>query len=626
MTTINRRMLAATLLVIGWTGADIRAPSERASADEPAKEQQVAGVPLAGTVVDPGGKPLADAEVWLTTLSHKFETETLGKAKTDPSGRFGLAIPDSWFQTPYGARQELGLVAAKEGFRLAAISYSRSAIPPQSGLRLQLGTRASSAITVLAPDKTPLPKAKIRVESLLVDHFESGISEERARTLAAANKYEFKVTPNGYVLGRGRVVLPEELSQRLTVTTDSQGKAEDNRFPFADVAGLMIETERYGTQFLTLLYYTAQPSWSKLEIRETFTMQPVGRLTGRIEVKNLDAVRGHLLRLTTYDRKSKEDTWIAMGSARVKIAADGTFEVPAIAQGQLQLRSSFEDTPYRVDSSFKQLPTIKAGAEAQVTIPLRLGVTITGLVREKGTGRPIPGLVVLVGNGGNGGVIGVTTPVRTDADGRYRCVMPPGPVYPVPGIPKEFAPLRLKQYLELKVSGDVAEHEAPVLELQRTSTVRGIVVDEAGKPIPGAVVQAGWLGYDHRIDRSSFQDVTATCDRQGAFAIESVILYTDEFAGGPAAKESELRLTTRNEEAVLKQPVMLRGDLSKPVTLKISKSYAVALAGKVVDATGQPVGGVRVKIRQKPWKSPTNMDRARVWSTSPRGDRDPHRC
>ena len=70
------------------------------------------------------------------------------------------------------------------------------------------------------------------------------------------------------------------------------------------------------------------------------------------------------------------------------------------------------------------------------------------------------------------------------------------------------------------------------------------------------------------------------------------------------AKETELRMTARNKDAVLEQPVVLRGDLSKPVTLKISKSYAVALSGKVVDATGQPVRDARVRIWHKPWTPP----------------------
>ena len=144
------------------------------------------------------------------------------------------------------------------------------------------------------------------------------------------------------------------------MTTDAQGKAEADRFPFAAVTGLEIETERYGTQILSL-HLRPLKSWSMIEIPKTFSLQPVGRLTGRVDAKNLQAVRGHVLRFTTYDRKSKEDALISMGSALVKIAADGTFEVPALAEGQLQLRSSLEGTPNRVDSSFKQLPTIKAG-------------------------------------------------------------------------------------------------------------------------------------------------------------------------------------------------------------------------------------------------------------------------
>ena len=99
-----------------------------------------------------------------------------------------------------------------------------------------------------------------------------------------------------------------------------------------------------------------------------------------------------------------------------------------------------------------------------MTIPLRPGVTVSGLVRESGTERPIPGLVVLIGYGSVG------SQVLTDADGRYRCLVPPGPVTRLSGIPNEFAPLDQKQLGPVNVPGNVVEHETPILELERAPT------------------------------------------------------------------------------------------------------------------------------------------------------------
>jgi hypothetical protein len=252
MMTIHRRMLAATLLTIGWFGADIRLASERASAEEPKKQQQLAGSPLAGVVVDPNGKPLADADVWLVTALLDGKPGTLGKTKTDESGRFNLAVPDWWFQIQ-GLRQELGLIAAREGFRLGAITYSSSSVPPQSGIRLQLGMRTVSSMTVLAPDKSPLPKAKVAVQELMVDRFESGMSEEEAGRRFETSNRKLESTPNGYLWGRGRIPLPEQLRRRLTATTNELGMAHVEEFSTADVAGLEIGTDRYGTQTVSLV-------------------------------------------------------------------------------------------------------------------------------------------------------------------------------------------------------------------------------------------------------------------------------------------------------------------------------------------------------------------------------------
>ena len=187
MMTIDRTMLASTLLVIGLTGTGSRAPSERASADEPTKEQRIAGVPLAGTVVDPAGKPLADAEVWLTTLALDGKPATLGKTKTDASGRFRLAVPDWWFQIPHSSRQELGLIAAKEGYRLGAICYSNSSIP--AAVRAPVASRHARLVRdhgVRKPDKTPLFQGEDPPRKLVGRlHRKSGmILEEHARTLA----------------------------------------------------------------------------------------------------------------------------------------------------------------------------------------------------------------------------------------------------------------------------------------------------------------------------------------------------------------------------------------------------------------------------------------------------------
>ena len=72
---------------------------------------------------------------------------------------------------------------------------------------------------------------------------------------------------------------------------------------------------------------------------------------------------------------------------------------------------------------------------------------------------------------------------KTDASGRFEAIAPRGKeMFCHPDIPKGY--LKLARGIEMpEITGD--GQELPPIELERGVTLRGIVVDEEGKPVAG---------------------------------------------------------------------------------------------------------------------------------------------
>jgi uncharacterized GH25 family protein len=126
------------------------------------------------------------------------------------------------------------------------------------------------------------------------------------------------------------------------------------------------------------------------------------------------------------------------------------------------------------------------------------------------------------------------------------------------------------------------------------TTVRGVVVDDKGKPVAGASVH-GVVVLTHRqgeaITMGNVPVPQRQTDERGAFTLELTGAKTD----------LTLRLSARHENAFTARAVELQGDdLEKPITLKVSPQNARALRVHVVDEDGKPVAGVGVVVWHRP--------------------------
>jgi RNA polymerase sigma factor (sigma-70 family) len=601
---VSLLLAAGYLLAVPGPTPPAAVPAEETAEEEPAPQdapksgesQAPAGArAFAGVVVDAADRPVARADVWLTTTSlGDHHPDTLDHARTDAGGRFRLALPTRWLDTVHGLRQELGLIAAGPGSRVAAVGFSRSAIPPATGARLVLGPAAEAPVQILAPDGKPVTGARVEVRGLACDQIWTDISEEYARDLGQQLKVKARATPVGFAIGRIVAPVPEELSRRLRAQTDEKGNATLAGVTRADIGSVAVTADAFGTQTLTLnldARYT-QKDGPLTELPATLTLQPAGSLSGRLTAKSAEALKGVKVRVQSQDNAPGEHDVYWVGSAEAAPGADGTFEVAALARGTLNLQFFHSsDATVRV-RRLKSTFQVKAGARTEVAIPLEPAVRITGVVRERGTGRPVPGIGILIDAGQNAEF------ATTDANGRYTCLVPPGEHYRLPLLPRQFLPItpRGDRSNIVDVPEGTGEREVRAIEVIRALAVRGSVVDEAGKPAAGAVVRAVWWGPNQQFTSGNgwWNEKAVTADERGEFAVE----------GLPA--DAEVRLTARRGGALTPTATQARPDVSRPVTLRITKDAALALSGRVRDTAGRPVAGAQVEVWRRPWAPPPN--------------------
>jgi len=152
----------------------------------------------------------------------------------------------------------------------------------------------------------------------------------------------------------------------------------------------------------------------------------------------------------------------------------------------------------------------------------------------------------------------------------------------------------------------IGEHDGQTLapiELERGVTLRGIVVDEAGKPVAAAEVQGKWQiitpanSPDHPgMSFGSTFSAAATTDAHGQFVLEGI---------HPGAN---VMLEASANEARTDRPTPAAASAAMPARLVISGANTVSLVGRVVDPADQPIAGALVQIRSRPLRDDGHPD------------------
>ena len=489
-------------------------------------------VVVTGKVVDEERKPVAGAEVFLSGFTTPGGwPATLGRVRTDAAGMFRLDAPaDPDEPTAPGP-------GALWAYRPGALAASRDIRPqtfvPDLPIELVLGPPARSVFEILGPDGKPVAGATI--------------------------------TPR--VIDRDASAAPDALGALVAATTDAQGRATLSAFFPEELTTVAVRAPGLGTQQVALLEVGTG--------KKTITLGPVGLVKGRIVAEDPKIVARLSATVVSFSPRQPAP---AVGLRTVMTDAQGRFEVAEVPQGRLGVTvNPRADFPW-----FGRLAApaqVDPGKDVEVTVRLKRGVRVSGIVRERDTQKPIAGAAVSLGLD--------QEPVRTDAQGRYSGFVAPGRLFlSLWSAPKPYTSL-LFGLPEPNVPAN-SDHELPPIELMRAGEVRGLVLDDAGKAVAGARVAASW-DVDEGPMRQGRRVVEGRTDPRGGFAI----------AGAPL--EGKVILTAQSRGLATDPPVPTRAaaEPGKPVTLRLTPARAIGLSGRVTTAEGKPIAGARVRLHAR---------------------------
>jgi hypothetical protein len=151
---------------------------------------------------------------------------------------------------------------------------------------------------------------------------------------------------------------------------------------------------------------------------------------------------------------------------------------------------------------------------------------------------------------------------------------------------------------------DLKPTDKPVtfdLFLDPGRTLKGKLVSPDGKPVPGAMAYGlSWQGT-----------------REGGRYSHPEVLKTAEFAAMSLDPNTSYTLSFIHKERKLIGQVTVRGDAKGPLTVRLQKWGAVA--GRLVDATGEPLAGVSLQLRYPALADPGMRPPEQSWRTNGEG-------
>lgn len=503
--------------------------------------------PLRGTVLEPDGTPAAGALVVLAGLPDRTGLPTLARGTADHDGRFTLERPAA--AAGEGRYRALRLWAVRPGRRAASAAYPGRLPGAKEPVVLRLGNPAGAEVHVTLPDGGPAPGVAVRPLRL---------------------RREF-------------AGVPVPVAEAAQAMTDARGVARLDAFGTDELAGVELRSEALGVQ----------PRDEDLPVRGpwVFLLRPVGRVEVRFAADDPADVAGWDVSASTRPAELA-GYHQPIGTALAKLDGQGRCTIPVLAAGTLDLYVEWPGTG-RVLPVWSRLPPVRAGETTRVEIPVKRAATVAGQVRERGTGKPVPGVRVYLFRAGENSSSGEPT----DADGRFAALSFAGKArVSISEVPDGYvrpADLGLDNVVVPEPPGRV---DLPPVELARAAPpLKGVVRDEAGKPVARALVRAYWTAneggksYSGRVDN-------VRCDADGSFELKGL---------APGASVS---LDAQRHGLATTEPARAVAGQDRPATVVLRPVDAMALAGRVVGPGGEPVEDAVVSFQYRQEKQGAAMN------------------
>lgn len=533
-----RRLLLAQVLFV-FLGAEARAQIGPLKVRPPD--------PFVGTVVDSDGKPVADAEVYIVRVDPQFGAafgfvET-GPTRTDARGEFEVADEGAVETLPSMALPAVGwIVAYHPGFSVGSAQFAGpNAMRSGDPSRIVLEPSGRASFRVVGPDGDPVAGARIKLKRV------------------------------GYPnVGALSAPLPRALSERLSAVTDAHGDVSLEGAGAGRLAAIEIGASGFGVQETGNLY--------PAEGLRTVSLRPVGRLSIRVLSAAAAPIRGVAIRGSAFP--VKREAGVTVGRVEGTSDADGRLVVAESAEGWVSMVARLRDgDPSLVQTASDRVQLI-AGQTTEVEIRMERGTKVFGVVREKGSGRPIAGaaLAFLSPSG-----ISIRTPrAVTDSEGLYTGYLLPA-AYRIEY--SKSAPFRLPAGIglpEVTVAAGGAPVEIPPIEVIRARDLSGIVLGEDGNTVRAALIEARWA------DRGTSPPRIAQAATHSS--------ETGEFVLRDLPPDVDVWLVASFEEASSGPPIIMEAGATDPILFGISRENTQSLGGRVVDERGEPIAGAKVRI------------------------------
>ena len=605
------RLAVGVLLAIGLLaiGGQAFAPREAAvSADDGAKAAKPPAdtVAIRGRVLDPDGKPVANAKLYLPQRPKERPQGggdvTIGqRGITDAEGRFRLDLPRKELKV-----RPLPLLAAAEGFGLA---WAELTAETRGELTMRLVKDVPIRGRILTTEGKPVSGVTVAVVGVM--------AFERLDDFLRVFQREARHFDEGTSARRLNVPLNDVLHVK---PTDKDGRFEIAGVGVERLAGLEVKSDAVAPNMILVVTradFDAK-AFLKGAIRPPGEQVPLFGPSFEHVVERAATARTPTIEGVMREAGSgKPLAGVTVTAAGVSAVTDarGHYRLAGMRKVQeytLQVTAP-KDVP--LVGRWLRVPAPASGEAARADAELRRGVVVTGRVYDKATGKgvrdcsvhfsPLPENQTKITEG-------LALYATSGDDGRYRLVTIPGPgvllasipgtllkIDGVPIYPYKLAEFdaadrrrvqmgdQLKPYRGFVTAGggievldfsnackvlDVKDGDVPIacdLALDPGKTLTVNLQDAQGKPLTGAEV-AG---------------VSAQTLRAVPFKTATGRIY----ALDPDNPRPVVFVHVARKLAAV---MTLRGDEKEPVTVRLAPT--AVLTGRVLDADGEPVAGAEV--------------------------------